>query len=100
MNPSTSELSPWVSSGPNEKYEDTLIGNRRGLEALRKHIDEALEHGHSEIGDSRLEWLKISVVEEDPRIEDERAGFKGWLFFLVAIIIFLAGVFQVFKWLK
>ena len=100
MNPQKPDSKPWVSSGPCEKYEDTLIGNRSGLEALRRHIDEALASGQSEINDPGIEWMKISVVEEDPRTEVAGLRWSGWLVFALIIIIFIAGLFQVFKWLK
>jgi len=100
MNPEKPDLKPWVSAGPSEKYEDTLVGNREGLEALRSYIDEALESGHSEIKDPGIEWMKVSVVEEDPRSDDSGLKWKDWILFSLIIVIFIAGIIQVFAWLK
>ncbi|MFL0809259.1 MAG: hypothetical protein K6L76_02475 [Agarilytica sp.] len=83
------------------EYEDLLVGNKRGLERLRLAIDEALEHGESEIDSGEffgVKRLDTSYFEDE---QDETSWFftiMGWLIRIGGLFIFGVGLATVYSW--
>ncbi len=106
---STSER-PWVTRGIcSSEHEDYLIGNRAGFELLKVKVDDALKTGECRVEEGGVQFVGIRVLDQDPRIEnaDKPGGFKDGMRLLgcgvvafVLITVFLAGLLQIWSWMK
>jgi hypothetical protein len=101
---------PWVAHGScTPEHEDFLIGNRAGLELLKRKVDDTLATGECRVDEGGVEFVGIRLVERDPRAETavKPGGFKDamrlWgcgLVGFVLIMVFLAGLLQIWSWMK
>jgi hypothetical protein len=109
-NPSIASPKPWVAHGScTAEHEDFLIGNRPGLELLKRKLDDALATGECRVDEGDVEFVGIRLVEHDPRavVAVKPGGFKDavrlWgcaLLVLVLVLVFLAGLLQIRSWMK
>ena len=102
---------PWVAHRGNStpENEELLIGNRPGLELLRRKLDDALATGECRIDEGGVEFRGIRLVESDPRAETavKPGGAKDAMRLLgcgivgfATIFIFLAGLHEIWSWMK
>jgi hypothetical protein len=108
--PSDTSPKPWVAHGScAATHEDFLIGNRAGLDLLKRKIDDAIATGECKVDEGGVEFVGIRVVELDPRAETSArtGGFKNAMRLLgcgllgfALILVLLAGLFQIWNWMK
>jgi len=101
---------PWVAHGScTPEHEDFLIGNRAGLELLRRKVGVALTTGECRVEEGGVEFIGIRLVECDPRAQTtvKAGGFKDGirvvgcgLAAFVLIMVFLAGLLQIWSWVR
>lgn len=107
---SDNDQTPWIAHGNcTAEHEDFLIGNKAGLTLLRDMTDRALSEGECAIGQTRIEFIGIRVVENDPRQKPitNKRGRKdiaalwgcGLIAFLL-LFIFIVGLSQISHWFK
>ena len=99
----------WLLSGSEwPEYEDYLIGSKRGFEMLRRAIDEAGETGESRIA-AEGDIVGIKILSDDPRLANtgakrgirDAAALVVFAFVLFCIaMIFFAGLFQIWSWMR
>jgi hypothetical protein len=99
----------WAEVAESAKYEDCIIGNRAGLEALRSKVEEAIQKGTAELPEHITNSMRVVLVESphNPEHEPKKktwrdiAGVIGFGVFLLAILaIFLVGVMTISGWMK
>lgn len=101
---------PWVAHGScTPEHEDFLIGNRSGLDLLKLKINDALATGECSVDEGGVEFVGIRLVESDPRAQtaEKPGGLKDGLFLLgcglvgfVLLVVFLAGLLQIWSWMS
>ena len=104
----SSDATPWLVDGASiPEHEGFLIGNRPGLELLKRKLEEALASGESGIEEVGVDFTGIRIVERDSGGEPERESFKqtiakyGCLLVLVlALFVFSVGVVSIWNWSK
>jgi hypothetical protein len=86
-----------------------LIGNRAGLELLKRKVDDALTSGECRVDEGNVEFVGIRVVEHDPRTQTagkhgrfkDAVGLLGCgLLGFALMFIFIAGLKQIWGWMK
>jgi len=91
---------PWIESGDQwAEHEGSLIGNRTGLEALKKDIEKALEAGQCDISVANSNYIKLKLLDEHPdkgkKLKQTWAD-KGCLVVVAAVIfVFLCGMIHI-----
>ena len=108
--PSDTSPKPWVVHGScTPEHEDFLIGNRAGLELLRRKVDDALTTGECRVDEGSVEFVGVRLVESDPRAQTavKPGGFKDGMRILVCafagfllLAVFLAGLLQIWIWMR
>lgn len=104
----SADATPWLVDGASiPEHEGFLIGNRPGLELLKRKLDEALASGECGIEEDGVDFTGIRVVDRDPREEPEHESFKqtiakyGCLLVLVvALFVLSVGVISICNWIK
>ncbi len=100
---------PWLAFDERDEYEDCIAGNRKGLEALRSAIDQALEEKQSSIDFHFSHVRGVVLVEGDPRdtAKIRKNTWRDWLAatgsLLLLILFVLGSIFVVgitFKFIK
>jgi len=89
----------WICDGNDEPVEEGfLVGDRKGLEALQKAIEKALnsENGEAEIKELRSQWSHVALRTKHPEVAQKdfdssssgkvgkafALGFLGFIAFL------------------
>lgn len=93
----------YVSHGSEwPEHEDYLVGNKEGLEALIKSINEAIENGESKndlyefVG---VRCLETKFFETDQHETSSSSELIGWLIVLAIGFVFISGVITIIKWI-
>lgn len=102
--------SPWAAWGESAKFEDCIIGNRAGLEALRDKISEALQKGAAQLPEKITTCTRVVVVEAPANPEwipekhgrlKNAVGLTGCAIIAVAVAaIFIVGLGTIKDWWK
>jgi hypothetical protein len=99
----------WAAVAESAKYEDCIIGNRAGLEALRSKVDEAIQKGSAELPEHITNSMRVVLLEDlhNPEYEPKKktwrdtAGAIGLsVFLLVILAVFITGVGTISGWWK
>lgn len=103
------QIESWIRVG-DETYEDCLVGNRKGLEALKNAIDASFESesNSSELADYTNADFDFVVLAQDHEIEQEKESFDTKLmrYFIGTLVLFwlvilpVLGIYGLIKILK
>ena len=102
------DVAPWVTDGAAiPEHEGFLIGNRPGLELLKRKLDEALASGECGIEESDMEFTGIRVVAHDPRPKPKPESFIGKLasygcMLILALVLgtLIVGLYSLWSWIR
>ena len=85
-----SKIESWIRVG-DEKYDDCLVGNRKGLEDLKVAIEKVLERedGSVEMADyTDSDFISLVLADSEERVEPEKSsGMKALTSLLVFLVI-------------
>jgi hypothetical protein len=83
----------WISDGNEEPVQEGyLVGDRKGLETLRRAIDAALasEDGEASIEELRCQWSHVRVCKQHPQEEqkdvDRSPMAKAWKYLVLGVL--------------
>ena len=104
----TPDERPWTITRVTKEHECELVGNPEGFRELKRKIDELLETGFVRCDRSSCDWGTMQLSADRPIIEKrKKGGFRDAVALvitasIVAIImlIFGAGISQIYSWLK
>lgn len=99
-------LDSWIRIG-DDKYEGSLVGNRKGFESLKSAIEEMFERGEDSVSiDADTDFGTLILVEE-PKVDEKHRPWQlklaGWVLapFLVAWLFVLPvyGLYSLYEFL-
>ena len=83
---------PWVKIYDDEAWDDSIVGNREGLLALKQAIDDALENECVEVADRFQSDFGVVAFSDQDWEQTEPQEVKGTWGVIVPFILFIWAV--------
>ena len=98
---------PWVKIYDDGAWDDSIVGNREGLLALKQAIDDALDNKCAEVADRFKSDFGVVAFTDQDWEQTEPTEVKGiwgviipFVLFLWAVVLPLFAIYKlVFEWI-